>query len=900
MKNSRLFFWNKQVTILPFIMLTFYKATIAQTWLPFTATVYDSTATSGYYFIAPKLKSQPVTGNKDANMILDKFGEVIYYRSFPAGVRATDFKLQANGLMTYSDIKQFYIMDSTFTVIDSVRPKNDLKFDGHEFQLLPNGHCMFIANEKITMDLSPYKFFNHHTLWGNDTATVKCGVIQELDANKNVTFEWHTSSYFKFDESDEDYMFNPGNVDWTHCNALELDYDGNILLSSRDFNEITKINKNDSAILWRWGGKKNQFAFINDPVPFRTQHDCRRIANGHLTIWDNGFGGPFQPATAREYVMDETNLTATPVWSYIRDSAHYSDSRGNFQRLGNGNSIVSYGFFVGPNIVFTSIDPAGNPILEVSFIDSCVSYRAFNYPLLPWNLNRPVISCELTNGHVYLSVDSGLSSYKWNTGDTTYKTEVTGPGTYSVFIPRGNGGFIRSEKYTVSNLANPFYNCPVPAQPGLISGSNSPCFGSAQTYSVSPVPNATSYTWSFPNGWTGSSASNSITVHPGTWGGMISVVANNACGSSTVRTRSVQVTLFPSKPGFIKGPATICPNTSCIYSVSAQPGVTGYTWSLPAGWSGSSTGNSIAVLTGSLGGTISVFATNGCSSGLIQTKIISMDSIPAKPSLISGSQYGVCNKQNISYTVNGVKDLSYNWSFNTNNASISSGQGNDSIRANFSPAYSSGTLSVTAVSTCYSSPFRSVAINSVPKAPVSISGPSTVCQNQQGVAYSIPALYGATSYTWTGPAGSRFSDGINTSVTATFITTSPLVTVNFKTTAGQIKVKGNNSCGSGGNQSLPVVFNCRRDRWAEPGKLLLAASPNPSREQFTLSFLLNREEPYALQMTDLTGRILKLMRGTGHSGLNEMLLDAGILCKGIYLLRLQTASGNEVIRLVVD
>lgn len=81
--------------------------------------------------------------------------------------------------------------------------------------------------------------------------------------------------------------------------------------------------------------------------------------------------------------------------------------------------------------------------------------------------------------------------------------------------------------------------CNPPAQPAQIAGTSSPCAGTSQTYTVPADPAATSYTWALPNGWTGSSASNSIVVTAGSNAGVISVIANNACGPSALQTISV-------------------------------------------------------------------------------------------------------------------------------------------------------------------------------------------------------------------------------------------------------------------------------------------------------------------------------------------------------------------------
>ncbi len=77
-----------------------------------------------------------------------------------------------------------------------------------------------------------------------------------------------------------------------------------------------------------------------------------------------------------------------------------------------------------------------------------------------------------------------------------------------------------------------------PAQPSAIAGNFTLCSGTSQTYSVVNDPLATSYTWSFPVGWTGSSSTN-VSVPTVSAGGIISVVANNACGASLAQTVNI-------------------------------------------------------------------------------------------------------------------------------------------------------------------------------------------------------------------------------------------------------------------------------------------------------------------------------------------------------------------------
>lgn len=420
----------------------------------YSITALDPQST-GYYFLVPIKVGAGGPSVINTQMILDHAGNMVYYKKFP-GVNTGDFKMHANGLMSYSKQQKFYLMDSTFAVIDSVAPKNGILPDGHDLQILPNGHFVILGIENITMNLSAYNYFGpNNNNPGSTTATVKCGVIQEQDAAKNVVFEWHCKDHYNFSDVDPFFLAGPSNVDWTHLNAVEYDADGNYLLSVRHFNEITKIKRSDSSVMWRLGGNANQFTFTNDPQQFKAQHDIRRIANGNITLFDNGRSSPLHPASGKEYQLNEIALTATLAWNYTENNNTYSSSLGNHQRLPNGNSLMNYGTLNNLNIVFNVVKATGTKVFEIAFTDTLRSYRSFNYSTLPWALKRPVINCVTSGTQTLLDAGSGHASYLWNTGATTQTILATNTGTYSVFVPKGQGGFISAPTFTISNINNP-------------------------------------------------------------------------------------------------------------------------------------------------------------------------------------------------------------------------------------------------------------------------------------------------------------------------------------------------------------------------------------------------------------------------------------------------------------
>ena len=110
-------------------------------------------------------------------------------------------------------------------------------------------------------------------------------------------------------------------------------------------------------------------------------------------------------------------------------------------------------------------------------------------------------------------------------------------------------------------------------------------------------------------------------------GGTISITTSNVCGTSATSSQAITVTNVPSTPGSISGPTITCSNTATTYSIALVNGATSYTWSLPPGWSGTSTTNSINAIVGSGGGNVTVTASNICGTSAATSQIINIASV---------------------------------------------------------------------------------------------------------------------------------------------------------------------------------------------------------------------------------------------------------------------------------
>lgn len=309
-------------------------------------------------------------------MILGNDGAPKFHRRL--ALRGFDFKPQPNGLLTYFDVAAgcFFALDSTYAVVDSFRMGNGYVTDNHELQLLPGGHALLMSYDPQIVDMSQV------IPKGNPAATVIGLVIQELDAEKHVVFQWRSWDHFEITDS-YGVVLSGSRIDYVHGNSLEATPDGAILLSSRHLNEVTKIGRETGEIVWRLGGRKNQFRFLNDPIGFSRQHDARLLPDGRLTLYDNGnlHAPPFSRAV--EYEIDEKKMTATLVWQYRRVPEVFSPATGSVQRLPNGHTLIGWGID-GP--AFTEVTPDGRVVAEMRFEPRLSSYRAFRYewpPVLP-------------------------------------------------------------------------------------------------------------------------------------------------------------------------------------------------------------------------------------------------------------------------------------------------------------------------------------------------------------------------------------------------------------------------------------------------------------------------------------------------------------------------------------
>jgi hypothetical protein len=254
--------------------------------------------------------------------------------------------------------------------------------DFHELQTLPNGDHLI-----LTYILEPNTDLTGLQSYGPGETMADCAV-QEVDSANNLVWSWLASDHV--DPIQESLapaveMANTTSVvDVFHCNSIDFDGSGNLLVSMRHTCAVFYIDHATGTVLWKLGGSsynKDGATLIqvqNDPeTTFSLQHDARFQPNGDISLFDDhGIG----PGVARgvEYAIDHAANTATPVFQYLGTVP--SQYEGSFRRFADGDSVIGWGYAGNGANVLTEIDSSGNDLFDIAFAGDTPSYRAIKVP----------------------------------------------------------------------------------------------------------------------------------------------------------------------------------------------------------------------------------------------------------------------------------------------------------------------------------------------------------------------------------------------------------------------------------------------------------------------------------------------------------------------------------------
>lgn len=376
-------------------------------------------------------------------MIVDNLGTLVWFKPLPSDTVATNVQVQyyrGRPVLTWWEGQvilpggygrgDYVIADTSYREIARVHGGNGLVGDLHEFIITPQQTAMFTAYKEVPADLS--------SVGGPVKGTLLDSYFQEVDiASGRVLFQWNARDHVALNESylpatDE---ATTGFYDYFHINSIQVDFDGNLLISARHTWTVYKLDRRTGDIIWRLNGKLSDFSMGPD-AQFAFQHHARRRRDGTLTVFDDGGGPPNVDARSRGLLLklDMAAMRATMEQQFLPDPAFLATSQGSVQLLENGNYFVGWG----AEPYWSEYAPDGRMLFDAQLPAGESSYRAFRFRWTGLPGGRPATALET-------AADGQLRLYmSWNGATEIARWDVLGgrsPATMRRLTTVGRTGF---------------------------------------------------------------------------------------------------------------------------------------------------------------------------------------------------------------------------------------------------------------------------------------------------------------------------------------------------------------------------------------------------------------------------------------------------------------------------
>ena len=354
---------------------------------------------SGFLFIGAKRRAVQA-----GPMIFDNRGNLVWFR--PLRTRGvTDLRVQryrGRPVLTWWQARPtgathgsaFYkITDRSYRTLAAVRPSNGAVADPHEFLLTARGTALMTT-------------FRGTRVSGRRVIE---GGVQEIDLRTHrVLFDWGSVDHVALGESYSKPPSSPSVLyDYFHINSIDVDTDGNLIVSGRNTHAVYKISRRTGRVMWRLGGKRSDYS-LGPGVRFAWQHDARRQPDRTISVFDNG-AAPRRHDQSRVIFLHLNRETGKA--RLVRTVRHgppiLAINQGNAQGLPNGDLLVGWGHT--PYV--TEYDKRGRVVLDLRFGRGADSYRAYRFPWIGRPLTRPAVATQ--RGRVFVSWNGATEVVRW-------------------------------------------------------------------------------------------------------------------------------------------------------------------------------------------------------------------------------------------------------------------------------------------------------------------------------------------------------------------------------------------------------------------------------------------------------------------------------------------------------
>ncbi|MGH9044411.1 MAG: arylsulfotransferase family protein [Acidimicrobiales bacterium] len=300
---------------------------------------------------------------------------------------------------------QGILMDSSYQQIARISAGDGLKVDLHELTLTPEGTALITVYQKKRADLSSVN--------GPRRGLLLDSLIQEIDiATGRVVFRWDAHDHVRLNESYVSVPQSGAPFDFFHINSIDVDTDGNLLISARHTWTVYKINRTTGEIMWRLNGKRSDFT-MGPRTQFVFQHDARHQPGNEITLFDDG-GGP-QNVDARsrglKLRLDFAQKRAEFVREFLPDPAFLTTSQGSMQVLDNGNAFVGWG----SEPYWSEYASDGRLLFDAKLPTKGDSYRTFRFEWQGQPRSLPAMAAQRYHDRIkaWVSWNGATSVESW-------------------------------------------------------------------------------------------------------------------------------------------------------------------------------------------------------------------------------------------------------------------------------------------------------------------------------------------------------------------------------------------------------------------------------------------------------------------------------------------------------
>ncbi len=433
-----------------------------------TVTARSSQVAPGYLFAAPYGGPGPA-----GPMIFDEAGSLVWFEPLRAGTEASDLQVQQYDGRPVLTWWQGYIppqgfgegediiVDSSYRKIATVHARNGYDADLHDFHLTPQDTVILTAFDPIDCNLS--------SLGGPRGGAVTDSIFQELDLRTGlVRREWHSLDHVALGDSYSSALHASAlwPLDYFHLNSVDELANGTTLISARNTWALYELNARTGQVYSRIGGRHSDVRLASGTAT-AFQHDATALANGTISVFDNGAVPKIHPQSRGIVVAVNTQRRSdTLVAQYEHPAALSSASQGDVQTLENGNVFVGWG----SEPYFSEFSAGGQLLFDAHMRGSYQSYRAYRFPWSATGPGAPAIAALARNGGpvtVYASWNGDTLTTSWrllagpspqqlapvaSAPRTGFETAITTPGpqAYVEVQALGESGAVLASSRTIA------------------------------------------------------------------------------------------------------------------------------------------------------------------------------------------------------------------------------------------------------------------------------------------------------------------------------------------------------------------------------------------------------------------------------------------------------------------